>query len=191
MVDSTPRPGRGNLPLVTNRPEPRPYGPLALKKNATGGGGHPVGHPYGRKPGEFLALSPVDQQAVVIQICNHLVSGDRIDTACWCEQVDPDDLKTACQKDPHLMMFIRHRKAKGEKKLRKTLSKGGKGISEAKAALEILERTCQGWERKATVNLPKQLEDVLLALSQRFSEGKQLSGPEAYEIVVAELDRGL
>ncbi len=150
-----------------------------------------MGHPYGRKPGEFLNLPELEKQAVVVQICNHLVAGDRLDTACWCEHVDPNELEIACKADPHLMSFLRHRKAKGEQKLRKTLSKGGKGMSEAKAALEILERTCQGWERKATVNLPKQLEDVLRALSQRLGEVEQLSGPEAYELVVAELDRGL
>lgn len=81
-------------------------------------------------------------------------------------------------------------RATAEINLMREMREGGRGLSKAKAALETLERTFKGWERKATVNLGAQLEEVLEALLARFEPEKQFSGSEAYDIVIGELERG-
>lgn len=147
-------------------------------------------HPYGRAPGAFLALPFEEQHPIVKRICANVVNGDRPETACWLEQVDPEDFKTACQADPHLMGFFMHQRAKGEAKLRKTLAAGGKGMSEAKAALEILERTFKGWERKKAVTVSDALKTVLEQLALQFTEDRVLTGAEAMDLVISQLEAG-
>jgi hypothetical protein len=147
-------------------------------------------HPYGRKPGAFLEMTHEERVPVVRKICQHIVAGNRPETACWSEQVDPEDLKAVLREDLHMNSYFMAKRAEGERKLMKTLKEGGKGMSEARAALEILERTFKGWERKATVNLPKQLEEVLEKLQASFEANKTFTGAQAYDIVIGELERG-
>lgn len=147
-------------------------------------------HPYGRRPGEFFDLSPEEQQKLAKKITAHMVDGERPETACWIEEVPPEDFKAACQADPHLMSFFCAQRARGEAKLRKTLQAGGKGMSEAKAALEILERTYKGWERKSAVTVSDALKTILDQLMLQFEPNKTFTGAEAMDLVLGQLEAG-
>lgn len=148
-------------------------------------------HPYGLAPNEFAQLETIEQQKLVKKIVAHVKSAVPAETACWCEGVNPDEFKALMQSDQHLWNYFMTNRALGEKALMQTLRDGGAGMSEARAALEILERTFKGWERKASVNLSKQLEDALEGILKRFEDpDKTFSGPEAYDIILKELERG-
>jgi hypothetical protein len=67
--------------------------------------------------------------------------------------------------------------ARLERTLAMEVRLGGKGMSAAKAALEILERQFRSWARKTNVTLSAQLDDALAELEQKLP-------PEHYETVL-------
>lgn len=146
-------------------------------------------HPYGLKPGVFCTLSEEEQHPLVRKICNSIAEGERIETACWLAEVHPDEFSTVCQDNKHLWGHVMNARARAERKLRKVLSAGGKGMSEAKAALEMLDRTFAGWEKKTSINIAKQFEEQLVAILARLEPNKTFTGAQAADIVLAELKR--
>lgn len=111
------------------------------------------------------------------KILKNVREGIPLESACWAADVDPDVFNEWMRDEPRIRQAVMREYAVLERTLVKLVREGGRGMSAAKAALEVLERQFKTWARKSNVSLSTQINDVLEDLE------KQLDAKN-YEIVL-------
>ena len=140
------------------------------------------GHYLGRHPDFWNTCSDGLKREVIKEVLENMRQGVSFDNCCWAADVPPEIFNSWREQDPRLHKACMKELAMLEKELVKKVREGGRGLSEAKAALEVLERTFRAWTRKSQQTIVKNFEDALIEIKKRLP-------PDAYEIVVEVLDK--
>lgn len=114
------------------------------------------------------------------EILTNVRQGIPLESACWAADIEPDWFEGWMKDDPRVRKAVLREYAILERVLVREVREGGRGMSAAKAALEILERQFKTWARKTNVTLSNQLNDVL-------EELEKLLPAEHYETVLKTL----
>lgn len=149
---------------------------------------HGVGKPIlGRPVGRFATLQPRQRNEVLTQLFELLLEGQLLPTACLACDLTENELRAEMLKDPALDKAINRHIAFAEINLVRTVKAGGQGVSAAKAALEILRRTRDGWQDGGK-SLKEQFRDFAENLRARW-EGKDdtITMDQAYQTVLLAL----
>jgi len=148
-----------------------------------------MGVPLLGRSEEFMknGMSDKTERKILSEILNNVKQGIPLESACWAADVNPDWLEAWMKREPRVRQAVMREYARLERTLVREVREGGKGMSSAKAALEVLERQFKSWARKTNVTLTHQLDDALEELEKRFTPGATFTGAEAYEIVLKTL----
>lgn len=104
-------------------------------------------------------------------ILKNLSEGCALDVSCWCEGVDPDQIRQAMVDDPDVKFAIMHASARGERELqRKVLQGDMKALPPAKAALEVLVRTNASWGGGKSGLTKEQFDEAVSQLARNLDE---------------------
>lgn len=114
------------------------------------------------------SMSDKTKKQVMKQIIGNVKTGIPLESACWAADVDPDIFGEWMKQDPRVRQAVMREYAILERTLVKLVREGGRGMSAAKAALEVLERQFRTWARKTNVSLSSQLDDALAELEKRL-----------------------
>jgi hypothetical protein len=118
---------------------------------------------------EFMrSMSDKTKKQVMKQIIGNVKTGIPLESACWAADVDPDIFAEWMKQDPRVRQAVMREYAILERTLVKLVREGGRGMSAAKAALEVLERQFKTWARKTNVSLSSQLDGALEELQKRL-----------------------
>lgn len=132
---------------------------------------------------EFMRnMSDKTRKLVLRQIIKNVRQGIPLESACWAADVDPDVFAEWMKAEPRVRQAVMREYAILERTLVREVREGGRGLSAAKAALEILERQFKSWARKTNVTLSSQLDDAL-------EELERVLPAEHYETVLKVLSR--
>jgi hypothetical protein len=113
-------------------------------------------------------MSDKTKKQVMKQIIGNVKTGIPLESACWAADVDPDIFAEWMKQDPRVRQAVMREYAILERTLVKLVREGGRGMSAAKAALEVLERQFKTWARKTNVSLSSQLDGALEELQKRL-----------------------
>lgn len=127
-------------------------------------------------------MSDKTRKLVLRQIIKNVRQGIPLESACWAADVDPDVFAEWMKAEPRVRQAVMREYAILERTLVREVREGGRGLSAAKAALEILERQFKSWARKTNVTLSSQLDDAL-------EELERVLPAEHYETVLKVLSR--
>lgn len=108
-----------------------------------------------------IPLSSDAKKRYARQVMLNIREGLTFDAACWAASLDPAELNDWMSTDARVKLSVMRQLALTEKDLVRKVRAGGQGMSQAKAALEILERLFKGWSSKATTSLATGLKDAL------------------------------
>lgn len=132
---------------------------------------------------EFMRnMSDKTRKQALRQIIGNVKEGIPLESACWAADVDPEIFGEWMKADPRVRQAVLREYAILERCLVRQVREGGRGMSAAKAALEVLERQFKSWARKTNVTLSSQLEDAL-------EELERVLPTEHYETVLKVLSR--
>ena len=127
-------------------------------------------------------MSDKTRHKVLSEILDNVRQGIPLESACWSADIEPDWFEDWMKADPRVRKAVLREYAILERTLVREVREGGRGLSAAKAALEILERQFRSWARKTNVTLSSQLDDALNELEKKLDN-------DTYELVVATLAR--
>lgn len=139
-------------------------------------------HYLGRDPAMLENCSDVLRREITKQVLEGLRLGVSFDNCCWAAEVSPELFTKWRESDPRLHKACMKELAMLERELVRKVREGGRGLSEAKAALEVLERTFKSWARKTTQTITRTFEEALVELKKRLPA-------EQYEVVVEVLNK--
>jgi hypothetical protein len=139
-------------------------------------------HYLGRDPRVLENCSDVLKREIIKEVLASLRLGVSFENCCWGAEISPELFTKWREEDPRLHKACMKELALLERELVRKVREGGRGLSEAKAALEVLERTFKSWARKTQQTITRNFEDALANLKKRLP-------PEQYEIVVEELSK--
>jgi hypothetical protein len=122
------------------------------------------------------------KRQVLRKILRNVQDGIPLESACWAADVDPDIFGEWMKAEPRVRNAVMREYAVLERTLVRQVREGGRGMSAAKAALEVLERQFKTWARKTNVTLANQMNDVL-------EELERLLPAEHYETVLKVLSK--
>lgn len=125
-------------------------------------------------------MSDKTRHKVLSEILDNVRQGIPLESACWSADIEPDWFEDWMKADPRVRKAVLREYAILERTLVREVREGGRGLSAAKAALEILERQFKTWARKTNVTLSNQLNDAL-------EELEKLLPAEHYETVLKTL----
>jgi hypothetical protein len=117
---------------------------------------------------------------ILSEILDNVRQGIPLESACWAADIEPDWFEVWMKENPRVRKAVLREYALLERCLVREVREGGRGMSAAKAALEILERQFKTWARKTNVTLSNQLNDAL-------EELEKLLPAEHYETVLKTL----
>ena len=127
---------------------------------------------------EFMRnMSDKTKRQVLSEIIKNVKEGIPLESACWAADVDPEIFGEWMQLEPRVRQAVMREYAILERTLVRQVREGGRGMSAAKAALEVLERQFRSWARKTNVTLSSQLNDALEELEKTLPA-------EHYELVL-------
>jgi hypothetical protein len=135
----------------------------------------------------MLNMSDQTKRQDLRKILKNVKTGVPLESACWAADVDPEVFALWMKDDPRIRQAVMREYAVLERTLVKLVREGGRGMSAAKAALEVLERQFKTWARKTNVSLSTQINDVLEDLEKQFcvADGtRTFTGAQVYEIVL-------
>ena len=116
---------------------------------------------------EFMRnMSDKTKKQALRQIIKNVREGIPLESACWAADVNPDVFGEWMRQDPRVRQSVLREYAILERTLVRQVREGGRGMSSAKAALEVLERQFKSWARKTNVTLSSQLNDALEELEK-------------------------
>ena len=116
---------------------------------------------------EFMRnMSDKTKRQVLSEIIKNVKEGIPLESACWAADVDPEIFGEWMQLEPRVRQAVMREYAILERTLVRQVREGGRGMSAAKAALEVLERQFRSWARKTNVTLSSQLDEVLTELEK-------------------------
>lgn len=127
-------------------------------------------------------MSNKTKKLALNQIIKNVREGIPLESACWAADVDPRVFEDWMKEEPRVRQAVLREYAILERTLVRQVREGGRGMSAAKAALEVLERQFKSWARKTNVTLSSQLDDAL-------EELERLLPAEHYETVLKVLAR--
>ena len=122
-------------------------------------------------------MSDKTKRQVLSEIIKNVKEGIPLESACWAADVDPEIFGEWMQLEPRVRQAVMREYAILERTLVRQVREGGRGMSAAKAALEVLERQFRSWARKTNVTLSSQLNDALEELEKTLPA-------EHYELVL-------
>lgn len=122
----------------------------------------------GRSDAFMKGISDKTSRKVLAEILSNVRQGIPLESACWAADVHPDWLEAWMKNEPRVRQAVMREYARLERTLVKEVREGGKGMSSAKAALEVLERQFKSWARKTNVTLTHQLDDALEELEKKL-----------------------
>lgn len=131
----------------------------------------------GRTEDFMRNMSDKTKKKVLTAIIGNVKEGVPLESACWAADVDPEIFGEWMKADPRVRQAVLREYAILERCLVRQVREGGRGMSAAKAALEVLERQFRSWARKTNVTLSSQMNDVLEELERRLPA-------EHYELVL-------
>jgi hypothetical protein len=132
---------------------------------------------------EFMrTMADKTKRQVLRKILRNVQDGIPLESACWAADVDPDIFGEWMKAEPRVRNAVMREYAVLERTLVRQVREGGRGMSAAKAALEVLERQFKTWARKTNVTLANQMNDVL-------EELERLLPAEHYETVLKVLSK--
>jgi hypothetical protein len=111
-------------------------------------------------------MSDDGKRQIIGRILKNVKVGIPLESACWAADVDPEDFNFWMKENPRVRQAVMREYAILERTLVKLVREGGRGMSAAKAALEVLERQFKTWARKSNVSLSTQVNDVLEELEK-------------------------
>lgn len=127
---------------------------------------------------EFIEkMSDKTRMKILSEVLSNVREGIPLESACWAADVHPDWLEDWMKTEPRVRQAVLREYAILERCLVRQTREGGKGMSAAKAALEVLERQFKSWARKTNVTLSSQMNDVLDELEKKLPK-------EHYETVL-------
>lgn len=116
---------------------------------------------------EFMrSMSDKTKRQVLAAIIANVREGIPLESACWAADVDPEVFSEWMKEEPRVRQAVLREYAILERCLVRQVREGGRGMSAAKAALEVLERQFKSWARKTNVTLSSQLNDALEELEK-------------------------
>ena len=137
-----------------------------------------MGMPLLGRSAEFMRnMSDKTKRQVLSEIIKNVKEGIPLESACWAADVDPEIFGEWMQLEPRVRQAVMREYAILERTLVRQVREGGRGMSAAKAALEVLERQFRSWARKTNVTLSSQLNDALEELEKTLPA-------EHYELVL-------
>ena len=104
----------------------------------------------------------------VRQVMMNIRENMPLESSCFCAGITPEELRTWMDEDPRMNLSIMRQVAFAQRDLVRKLKRGGQGMGEAKAALEILTRLYKDWASKSVVTLQDGLKDALDELEREF-----------------------
>lgn len=134
----------------------------------------------GRTEDFMQTMSDKTRRSALSEILENVRQGIPLESACWAADIDPEWFEDWMKDDPRVRKAVLREYAILERTLVKLVREGGRGMSAAKAALEVLERQFRSWARKTNVTLSTQLNDAL-------EELEKLLPAEHYEVVLKTL----
>jgi hypothetical protein len=111
-------------------------------------------------------MSDKTKRQVLSEIIKNVKEGIPLESACWAADVDPEVFGEWMKDEPRVRQAVLREYAILERTLVRQVREGGRGMSAAKAALEVLERQFKSWARKTNVTLSSQLDEVLTELEK-------------------------
>jgi hypothetical protein len=139
-------------------------------------------HLLGRDPAFLENCSDKLRREICKEVLEGLRLGVSFDNCCWAAECPPEIFTKWRESDPRLHKACMKELALLERELVRKVREGGRGLSEAKAALEVLERTFKSWARKTQQTITKNFEEALVELKKRLPV-------DQYEIVVEVLSK--
>lgn len=139
-------------------------------------------HYLGRDPRALENCSDGLKREIIKEVLESLRLGVSFENCCWAAEVSPETFTKWRESDPRLHKACMKELALLERELVRKVREGGRGLSEAKAALEVLERTFKSWARKTQQTVVRNFEEALGELKKRLP-------PAEYEIVVDVLSK--
>ena len=137
-----------------------------------------MGAPMIGRSEEFMArMSDKTRRQCLRRILNNVKQGIPLESACWAADIDPDVFERWMREEPRVRQAVLREYAILERTLVQQVREGGRGMSAAKAALEILERQFKSWARKTNVTLTSQLDSALAELEKQLPK-------EHFEVVL-------
>jgi hypothetical protein len=127
-------------------------------------------------------LSDKTRKQALKLIIGNVREGIPLESACWAADINPEVFEDWMKQEPRVRQAVLREYAILERTLVRQVREGGRGMSAAKAALEVLERQFKSWARKTNVTLSNQLNDSL-------EELEKLLPAEHYETVLKVLAR--
>jgi hypothetical protein len=127
-------------------------------------------------------MSDKTKRQVLSEIIKNVKEGIPLESACFAADVDPEVFGEWMKLEPRVRQAVMREYAILERTLVRQVREGGRGMSAAKAALEVLERQFKSWARKTNVTLFTQLNDAL-------EELEKVLPAEHYETVLKVLSR--
>lgn len=118
---------------------------------------------------EFMRnMSDKTRKQALKSIISNVREGIPLESSCWAADVDPDVFAEWMKAEPRVRAAVLREYAILERTLVRAVREGGRGMSAAKAALEVLERQFKSWARKTNVTLSSQLDDALAELEKKL-----------------------
>jgi hypothetical protein len=139
-------------------------------------------HFLGRDPALYETCSEETKNNTIKKVLELIEEGISFEAACWGAEVDPELFDQWRNDNPRVHQRVMVALSKLERALVREVRAGGRGLSAAKASLEVLERLFKAWARKSSVSLVANFQEALAELK------KQLP-PEHYQTVVATLKK--
>jgi hypothetical protein len=139
-------------------------------------------HILGRDPRKLENCSDTLKKTIIKEVLESLRLGVSFDNCCWGAEISPETFTRWREGDERLHKACMKELALLERELVRKVREGGRGLSEAKAALEVLERTFKSWARKTQQTVVKNFEEALVEMKGRLE-------PDAYAVVVEVLTK--
>lgn len=136
-----------------------------------------MARPPGKKQRKRALYKP---RACVLKICDLLRQGLDLETAASHEMLDMARVKSWFV-EPRVEKLIKKALAERELQLLRLVEQGGLGMSQARAALEILKATNQRYFMKSQIVAEKEVGEIFSKLEDKLS-------PEDYAKVIAALE---
>jgi hypothetical protein len=136
----------------------------------------------GRTEDFMKNMSDKTRYKVLSEILKNVEEGMPLINACWASDVHPDWLEDWMKEDPRVKQAVLRQYALLERTLVRAVREGGRGMSAAKASLEILERQFKTWARKTNLTITTQLDEAL-------EELEKLLPDEHYQTVLKVLSK--
>lgn len=117
----------------------------------------------------FRAMDRGTKRDYIQRVCRNLREGVPYSTACWCEGIDPDELSEDQVDNPNTRSAVKQATAQGNRMLQQAVLAGDlKTLSPARAALECLTRTNEGWGASKPGLTTKQFEEAVDLLKRKL-----------------------